>query len=90
VYCRKIALAAVVVFVAITKRIKTAAYKIALIKVKPLAWKTSFLKITANTIAAKTHLKKESSIASRVISLMNKPPVLHKMAAAKTAIKPFL
>lgn len=41
-------------------------------------------------MAAQTHRKKEICMASNVTSLINKPPVLHSIAAARTASNPFL
>jgi hypothetical protein len=45
--------------------------------------------MNAKVIAATRHLKKEICIGVREISLINSPPLLHKIAAIKTASNPF-
>lgn len=55
-----------------------------------LTWKTFFLNRIRKTIAAIPERKNEICIEVRVISLMNKPPVLQSNAVIKTALIPFV
>src|ERR1044072_8553674 len=84
VYCRKIALAAVVAFVERTKSTSNtskATDAIAEILFRP---KPSRLVRIATVIIANSERQNESSSPVSVFHLMNKPPELQRNAAAKT------
>src|SRR3569832_4162 len=84
VYCRKIALAAVVAFVDRTKSTSNTAYRIEAIAETPLSPNPSRLVRIATVSIANKERQNESSSPVSVFHLMNSPPVLHKNAAAKT------
>src|SRR3954452_13410055 len=84
VYCRKIALAAVVAFVDRTKSTSNTAYRIEAIAATLFRPKPSRLVRIAMVSIANKERQNESSSPVSVFHLMNRPPVLQRNAAAKT------
>ena len=83
-YCRKIALAAVVCLVAKTNNTSNAAYNTEAMAVTRFSPKPSCRVKMATATAASSERPNDNSSPDRLVHLMKRPPVLQSTAAATT------